>query len=64
MGNLFRLNPLFEFELGAFPQKFDPNSTILLKGNSLEYLFLIPSTSQDIVVLTQKKDISFEEYSK
>lgn len=64
MGNLFRLNPLFEFDLGAFPQKFEPNPTILLKGNSLEYLFLIPSTLQDIVVLTHKKDFSFEEYSK
>ena len=64
MGNLFRLNPLFEFELGVFPEKFEQHSTILLKGNSLEYLFLIPSTPLDTVLLSKKKEPSFEEYCK
>ncbi len=64
MGNLFRLNPLFEFELGTFPKIFKPGPSIILKGNSLEYLFLILSSSNDTVLLSHKKELSFEEYSK
>ena len=64
MGNLFRLNPLFEFELGAYPEKFNPNPTILKKAKSMEYLFFILSKEKDFVVLSEKINPYFEEYLK
>ncbi len=64
MGNLFRLNPLFEFELGSYPEKFNPNPTILQKAKSMEYLFFILSKPNDFVLLSEKVDPNFEDYSK
>jgi hypothetical protein len=64
MGNLFRLNPLFEFELGAYPETFNPNPTILQKAKSMEYLFFILSKHKDFVLLSEKIDPYFEEYLK
>jgi hypothetical protein len=64
MGNLFRLNPLFELELGVYPEKFNPNPTILQKAKSMEYLSFILSKHKDFVVLSEKIDPYFEEYLK
>jgi len=64
MGNLFRLNPLFELELGTYPEKFNPNPTILHKAKSMEYLFFILSQANDLVVLSEKIDPYFEGYLK
>jgi hypothetical protein len=64
MGNLFRLNPLFELELGVYPEKFNPNPTILQKAKSMEYLFFTLSKPNDFVVLSEKVDPYFEDYSK
>jgi len=64
MGNLFRLNPLFEFELAAYPEKFNPNPTILKKAKSMEYLSFILSKHRDFVLLSEKIDPYFEEYLK
>jgi len=64
MGNLFRLNPLFELELGVYPETFNPNPTILQKAKSMEYLFFLLSKPNDFVVLSEKVDPNFEDYSK
>ncbi len=64
MGNLFRLNPLFELDLAAYPEKFNPNPTILKKAKSMEYLFFILSQHRDFVLLSEKIDPYFEEYLK
>ena len=64
MGNIFRLNPLFELELGVYPEKFNPNPTILQKAKSMEYLFFTLSKPNDFVVLSEKVDPYFEDYSK
>jgi hypothetical protein len=64
MGNLFRLNPLFELELGSYPEKFNPNPTILQKAKSMEYLFFLLSKPNDLVILSEKVDPFFEDYSK
>jgi hypothetical protein len=64
MGNLFRLNPLFEFELGAYPEKFNPNPTILQKAKSMEYLSFILSKQRDFVLLSEEIDPYFEKYLK
>jgi hypothetical protein len=64
MGNLFRLNPLFELELAAYPEKFSPNHTILKKAKSMECLFFILSKPNDVVLLSEKINSYFEEYLK
>lgn len=61
MGNIFRLNSLFEFDLEAFPKDFRSNQIIRDKSRSMEYLFWILCEANDFLYL-EKPDSEFIDY--
>lgn len=56
MGNIFRLNSLFELELITYPEPIVVNNKIRDKSLSLEYLFLPLSTEKDSVYISELDD--------
>ncbi|MCB1178647.1 MAG: hypothetical protein KDK36_13765 [Leptospiraceae bacterium] len=64
MGNLYRLNPFYEWEISSYPNKPTLPAEINLKGKSLEYLFIPFSSQYDFVLLSHTPDENFINYIK
>jgi hypothetical protein len=65
MGNLFRLNSLFELEISQFPKIAIPNKLLLERSIALEYLFAIVSNPGDYVIMSEKpSDELLEHWSE
>lgn len=62
MGNLYRVNPFYEWELENFPQKISPPKSLVAKGKSLEYLFLPISSQEDTILFSHPPDSEFCRY--
>ena len=62
MGNLFRLNSLFELDLQFFPEIFNPPKIIKNKSYSLEYLFYCITNLDDYLFFSEIPDFDFLEY--
>lgn len=62
MGNLFRLNSLFEYEITLFPQLIQASKRLLNISSSLEYLFMPLGNSSDYVLLSEKINEDLLEY--
>jgi hypothetical protein len=64
MGNLFRLNSLFEKEVSFYPKKYSPNPKENLRKNAFEYLFLPFSSKNDTIMISTTVDLEFKNYIK
>lgn len=62
MGNLYRINPFYEWELDCFPKKLSIPSKLVEKGKSLEYLFHFVATPEDQILLSHAPYSEFLEY--
>ena len=64
MGNLFRMNSLFERELSAYPSEFKPSGAVSLRAASMEYLFCVCAHDSDVVLFSEEPDGKFLEEMK
>ncbi len=61
MGNLFRMNSLFERELSVYPSEFKPSAAVSLRAASMEYLFCVCAEESDAVIFSEEPDAKFIE---
>ncbi len=64
MGNIFRLNSLFEYELALFPQVIELNKKLKSINASLEYLFMPIVNKSDFVLMSETVSSELVEYWK
>lgn len=62
MGNLYRLNSLFEIEIKQFPGPIDFDKSMLVRSNIFDYLFLALSSSEDYSLLGEKPSEELLDY--
>lgn len=62
MGNLYRLNSLFEIELSEFPDIPLFDKGLLERSHILEYLFLVLSKEKDFTLFSQSPSKELIEY--
>ncbi|MCE9500888.1 MAG: ATP-grasp domain-containing protein, partial [Leptospira sp.] len=62
MAKIWRLNSLFEYELGAYPDQPVFNKSILRRNSSIEKLFFLIADPEDFVVTTDPLAESTKEY--
>lgn len=65
MGNLYRLNSLFELELAQFPRELYADKPIIERSIIFDYLFLFMSNPGDCTILGEKpSDILLDYWEK
>jgi hypothetical protein len=62
LGNIYRLNPFYEWELECFPSSFQTSQGLNIKSKSLEYLFAGILKTNDLLFLSHKPDFRFLNY--
>ncbi len=62
MGNLYRLNSLFEIEIGKYPETILINKGVLETSHAFEYLFLILSQEKDYTLFSEPASEELLEY--
>ena len=63
MGNLYRLNSLFELEINS-PELVNENKYLLDRSSVYEYLFLAISQKEDFVLVSENVSTELLEYWK
>ncbi|MCP5493467.1 MAG: hypothetical protein H7A23_02840 [Leptospiraceae bacterium] len=64
MGNIFRLNSLFEYEIALFPKILELNKKLKSTNASLEYLFIPIADKSDFVLISENISTELLEYWK
>lgn len=62
MGNLYRLNSLFELEISQFGNSLEIEKALLDRSTALEYLFLLLSNPNDYTIVSEKPSSELLEY--
>ena len=64
MGNLYRLNSLFELEITRPIEEISQNPSLLERNTVYEYLFLVISKEDDFTILSEPASKELLEYWK
>ncbi len=62
MGNIYRLNSLFELEINQYPGSLTLSKSLLERSSAFEYLFLIISNQNDYTILSEPVSDELIEY--
>jgi ATP-grasp domain len=62
MGNLYRLNSLFELEISQYPEVLQFDKGLLERSQILEYLFLVLSQEKDFTILSEQESEELIDY--
>lgn len=62
MGNIYRLNSLFEVEINQYPGSLILSKSLLERSSAFDYLFLIISNQNDYTILSEPVSEELTEY--